>query len=163
VADDAKNETAFSFLGWVVALIVLADQAAKVWAVVYLKPRHTLEVIPGFFQFSYVENPGAAWGMLAGRQVFLIGFSIATLLFLTWKRRALFGSIPFGRWIFALLSAGILGNLIDRIRVNYVIDYLDFFHGSYHFPAFNIADSAICIATFSLLLFQTLDDLRKRR
>jgi len=162
VADDVKNGAPFSFPGWFVALIVLADQAAKVWAVVYLKPRHRLEVIPGFFHLSYVENPGAAWGMLAGRQVLLIGFSILTLLFLTWKRRALFGSVPAGRWIFALLSGGILGNLIDRIRINYVIDYLDFFHGTYHFPAFNIADSAICIATFSLILLQMADDLKKR-
>lgn len=163
MAVDANNEASFPFLGWLVALIVLLDQAVKGWAVVCLKPQHTIEVIPGFLHLSYVENPGAAWGMLAGKQVLLIAFSIVTLLFLTWKRRTLFGPIPFGSWIFASLSGGILGNLVDRLRLNHVIDYLDFFHGSYHFPAFNIADSAICVATFALVLSQTVIDLRKKK
>jgi signal peptidase II len=127
-------------------------------AIAYLKHAPPFSVIPGFFHLCYVENRGAAWGVLAGRQIFLISFSFITLAFLFWKRTSLFGSLRGGSVIFTLLIAGIIGNLIDRIRVGYVVDFLDFFWKQSHFPAFNIADSAICIATFALILTQWFDE-----
>ena len=135
---------------WTVA-IILADQATKWLAVVYLKPVRYIPVIPGF-NLCYVENPGAAWGMLAGRQLFLIAFSIVVSLVFFLKRRQIFGDLYCGGLIFAVLMGGIIGNLIDRIRVGYVIDFLDFHWKQSHFPAFNIADAAICCATFALVI-----------
>ena len=143
---------------WTVS-IVLADQAAKFLAVAYLKPSGYVPVIRGFFGLCYVENQGAAWGMLAGRQVFLIGFSVAMFALFLWKRQQIFGRLMGGGLILAVLAGGIIGNLIDRIRLGHVVDFLDFFWRHSHFPAFNIADSAICCATFALLLSHWHSDL----
>ncbi len=141
-----------------VALLIAADQYTKYLAVTRLKPLRSVAVIPRLLNLSYVENPGAAWGMLAGRQYFLIGFSVLTLGFLIWKRRALFGPLPLGWLTMSLLFGGVIGNLIDRLRLNYVIDFLDFFWGPSHFPAFNVADSAICCGVFLFILTQWLHD-----
>ncbi|HON46867.1 MAG: signal peptidase II [Kiritimatiellae bacterium] len=141
-----------------VALLTAVDQLTKYWAVVHLKPIGSVAIVPGFFSLTYVENRGAAWGMLAGRHVFLIGFSLLTLAFLCWRRRQLFDHLWGGRVTFTLLVGGILGNLIDRIRLNYVVDFLDFFWGHHHFPAFNVADSAICCGVFLFILTQWIHD-----
>lgn len=143
-------------------LIVVLDQITKYLAQAYLQPRHSITIINGLFNLSYVENPGAAWGMLAGRQVLLISFSLLTLIFILWKRRELFNPLPMGWLTSALLISGIIGNLIDRVRLNKVIDFLDFhWHGS-HFPAFNVADSAICCGVFLYVATQWLYDRKQQ-
>ena len=141
-----------------VALLTAADQLTKYWAVTRLKPLGSVAVVPGFFSLTYVENHGAAWGMLAGRHLFLIAFSILTLGFLLWRRRQIFDPLWGGRITLTLLTGGILGNLIDRIRLNYVVDFLDFFWGRHHFPAFNVADSAICCGVFLFIFTQWIHD-----
>jgi len=142
-------------------VVVLSDQASKYLAVTRLKPAGPSPVIPGLFNLCYVENRGAAWGMMAGRQVFLIAFSVVVFAFLLWKRRQIFGHLPGGRLMLAVLAGGIIGNLIDRIRLGYVIDFLDFHWGPSHFPAFNIADAAICCSAFALVIAQWLSDRRQ--
>ena len=112
---------------WLAAALVAVDQLTKYWAVTRLKPAGTIPVISGFFSLSYVENPGAAWGMLSGRQAFLIAFSLVTLGFLFWKRRDLFGLLWCGSVTLSLIAGGVIGNLIDRARLNHVIDFLDFY------------------------------------
>lgn len=143
-------------------LLVAADQVAKLWAATKLKALGTIVVVPNFFSFTYVENQGAAWGMLAGRQTFLIGFSLLTLGYLVWRRRALFGHLWGGRVTQVLLVGGIVGNLIDRVRQAYVVDYLDFFWGSTHFPAFNVADAAICCGVTLFVVSQWCYDRKTR-
>ena len=145
------------------ALLVAADQISKYWAVVRLQAVGSVSVIPGLFSFSYVEKQGAAWGMLAGRQAFLIGFSIATLIFMIWRRRALFGALRGRTVIMSLLFGGVVGNLIDRLRLGHVIDFLDFHWGDAHFPAFNVADSAICCGVFLYLIMQWRHDRHMAR
>lgn len=137
-----------------VTLLVAADQLAKYWAVTALKPVGSIPVIPGLFSLSYVENHGAAWGMLAGQQVLLITFSALTLAFLIWKRRHLFAPLWGGDITMILLFGGVIGNLIDRVREGRVIDFLDFYWRTSHFPAFNIADAAICCGVFLYILTQ---------
>lgn len=134
-----------------VALLVAVDQVTKGVARAWLKPLGSVRVIPGLFNLSYVENPGAAWGMLAGQQIFLIGFSLITLVFLTWHRQKIFGHLMGGHLIRILLFAGIIGNLIDRCLFAHVVDFLDFYWGNSHFPAFNVADATICCGIFLLL------------
>lgn len=135
-------------------LIALIDQGTKYLAKTYLEPLRSVSIIPGFFNLSYVENIGAAWGMLAGKQIFLILFTIITLGWFIWKRDKLFGKLPMSGLIQCLLFGGIIGNLIDRLTTGRVIDFLDFHWGASHFPSFNIADSAICCGVFLFLLFQ---------
>ena len=143
------------------ALIVLLDQLTKYAVVAYLKPVSSRVVLTGFFNLSYVENQGAAWGMLAGRQFFLIAFSLATLGFLIWKRRQLFSPLWGGTLTMSLIFGGVIGNLIDRVRLNYVVDFLDFHWGPSHFPAFNVADASICCGVFLFIATQWYHD-RKR-
>ncbi len=148
---------------WLATTVVAADQLTKLWAVTSLKPLGTIPVIPGFFSLSYVENPGAAWGMLAGKQFFLIAFSLVTLGFLLIKRRELFGALWGGTVTLSLIAGGVIGNLIDRVRINVVIDFLDFFWGRAHFPAFNIADSAICVGVFLFIATQWHHDKTREK
>lgn len=133
--------------------VVLLDQFTKVWV------RSTMvyggdfqEVIPGFFNLVYVRNPGAAWGMLGGQQALLILLSGVVLVLLVVFRRRVLNPTLDHRILFGLMIGGILGNLIDRIKLGWVTDFLDFHIGTYHWPSFNVADSAICIAVGLYLL-----------
>lgn len=127
------------------AIIILVDQLTKFFARNLLDLHIPVEVIPNFFNLTLVHNYGAAWGILQGfRFGFLIlalGMSVAIVL----KHRALFGVGRLAKVTASLLLGGIIGNAIDRAVFGYVIDFIDLWHGTYHFPCFNIADSAICI------------------
>lgn len=159
--EDAVNRPQALRVFWLwIGFIIALDQITKVLAIAYLKHMPPFDVIPGFFNLCYVENHGAAWGVLAGSQLFLIAFSLITLTFLFWKRTQLFGPLQGGKFIFTLLIAGIVGNLTDRLRAGYVVDFLDFYWKQSHFPAFNIADSSICVATIALIVSQWIHDRR---
>ena len=134
-------------------VVVLLDQFTKVWVRnSFVCGGEALEVIPGFFNLVYVRNPGAAWGMLGGQQVILISLSaIVFVLLVVFHRRVLNPTLDH-RIALGLMLGGILGNLIDRVKLNWVTDFLDFHIGTHHFPSFNVADSAICIAVGLYLL-----------
>lgn len=103
-------------------------------------------VIDGFFNLVYVRNDGAAWNMLSGHGIVLILISLSVLVLLFVFRKSFLGDKPINHVQMGLLVGGIAGNLVDRIRFGWVTDFLDFEFGSYHYPSFNVADSAICIA-----------------
>ncbi len=126
----------------------------------------TVPVIPGWLQIIHTENPGAAFGMLAEgnpfvRSAVLIGISALVLIFVA---SALLGrsgsfSAPLARFGLALILGGAIGNLYDRVTRGTVTDFIEVFHGSWSFPAFNVADSAITVGAIFLLL----DLLRPKR
>lgn len=133
--------------------VVLLDQFTKVWIrSSFVYGGEPLEVIPGFFNLVYVRNPGAAWGMLGGQQVILITLSIVVFILLAVFHRRVLNPTLDHRITLGLMLGGILGNLIDRIKLSWVTDFLDFHIGTHHFPSFNVADSAICIAVGLYLL-----------
>ncbi len=132
-------------LPFLICGVALLDQATKAWIQAVFVHGEKRVVIPGFFNLHHIRNTGAAWGMLSGWRVLLIAFSIAMLLLLIRRRHELFYRFRGGRLAAGLLAGGIVGNLIDRLRLGFVVDFLDFYHGGWHFPAFNVADSAICI------------------
>ena len=109
-------------------------------------------VIEGFFNLVYVRNDGAAWNILSGHGIVLILISVAVLILLVVYRRAFLQEQFAHKILLGLMVGGIAGNLIDRIRFGWVTDFLDFQFGSYHYPSFNVADSAICIAVFLYVL-----------
>ena len=129
--------------------IYLADQASKAWAARRLMHRAGVEVIPGFLRFDYATNPGIAFGQLQrggefGRWM-LSGLaaaaSVAVLVYILRTPRTddrLLGAC-------ALLLAGIVGNLTDRVRLGHVIDFVEVHLGSFQWPTFNVADAAICV------------------
>jgi len=114
-------------------------------------------VLEGFLDIRHVRNTGAAWGVLAGFQTFLIVFSLVMLVLLLRHRQALLGNLP-RRWlVVGLLVGGIVGNLVDRVWLGYVVDFIDCHWGRHHFPAFNVADASICtgVGLFMLLHART--------
>ena len=143
----------FSVAGGVVVL----DQWMKAW-VEHVRPH--IEVIPGFFNLVYVRNRGAAFGILQQKQLFLTAVSvlaIAVLVYLLLKespeKKGLLLAL-------ALILGGTVGNCIDRVRLKYVVDFLNFHIKHYQWPSFNVADSAISIGV-ALLVIMTIIDQRK--
>jgi len=142
------------FIGLAI-IVVLIDQASKWLASSQLAPHQILSVIPGFFNVVLVKNRGMAFGILNRAHsglssIFLLASTIAAIgviLFFFWvKKDHLWLTIGL-----SLILGGAVGNLIDRIQLGYVIDFLDFFVAGYHWPAFNMADSAVTAGTFWLL------------
>ncbi len=108
----------------------------------------SFSVIEGFFNLVYVRNDGAAWNIFSGQNIVLILISFSVMVSLLVFRRRFLGEKWADKIMLGLMLGGIAGNLIDRIRFGWVTDFLDFEFGAYHYPSFNIADSAICIAVF---------------
>ncbi len=153
----------FLFWAGVIFLVVLGiDQGTKLWVDANFVYGESVEVLP-VFNLTYVRNQGAAWGMFAGAQLWLAAFGVLSILLcaLFWKK--LFGPQPKMLLLGALLLSGIVGNIIDRLRLNYVIDFFDFHLGEHHFPVFNIADSAICVSVFLIILVQWFEDRKKQK
>ena len=147
-------------------LILLAvlgiDQLSKYLVVSSMELDQVHEVIPAFFNLVYVTNKGAAFSMFASidsplRHYFFVLVNAAAVIGLTIAALRMRQHHPFYRVSFALIAAGALGNLIDRLRYGAVIDFLDFYLGSYHWPAFNVADSAICVGVAILFLLNIID------
>jgi len=133
---------------------ILIDQLTKYAAILYLEPISQMPLIPNVFHLTYIENAGAAFGMMSGWQYFLIAFSILTIVGLTYifihtPRERRFIAV---RLSLCLIISGALGNLIDRLRFQYVVDFLDF--RLIGFPIFNVAD--ILVVMGGLLLAYVL-------
>lgn len=143
--------------------IVCLDQVTKAIIVSRFGLGDYVSVINGFFDFRYVRNTGAAWGMFSGHGTFLVILSIIMLGVIFVYRRQFLYDTRLHRVAGGLMTAGIVGNLIDRLKWGFVIDFLDFYVGESHFPAFNVADSAICVGVGLYITSQILDMLREKR
>ncbi len=133
--------------------IVLLDQFTKQWIRSAFSYGDSRPVIDGFFNLVYVRNDGAAWNFLSGHGLILILISIGVLGLLLIYRRSFLQEKFSHQILLGLMVGGIVGNLIDRIHFGWVTDFLDFQFGSYHYPSFNVADSAICIAVGLYIIF----------
>jgi signal peptidase II len=140
----------------IAALIVLCDRMTK-WLVSQKITLHdSVDVVPGMFRLTHVQNQGAAFGLFAEsnsewRVAMLILFSLAALAVvsaLLWKNGTALNTTAIA---LSLVFGGALGNLWDRVTSGRVIDFLDFYMGAHHWPAFNIADSAIVVGALLLL------------
>lgn len=133
--------------------IVIADQLSK-WTVARSLHLHeTIPVIPGVFHITYVQNPGAAFGLFAYQRPLFIAVAVLMIgLAIVYRKRIQQESRLF-QWAVTIGIAGAMGNLIDRVRTGYVVDFFDF----RMFPVFNIADVAITLGVI-LLIWTTLFD-----
>ncbi|MDP2838911.1 MAG: signal peptidase II, partial [Syntrophales bacterium] len=148
----------------ITVLVVLLDQATKVWIISTLGLHEGFPLIDGFFSIVHVRNPGAAFGFLAGapplfRYLFFIAVTVAAIALILHYLRVSRIEVPSLVSALALILAGAVGNLIDRIRFGEVVDFLDVYIGGYHWPAFNVADSAITVGAGVLMAVL----LRKRK
>jgi signal peptidase II len=144
----------------IIVLTVVVDQVSKYWVFHNFFLFESRTILPGFFNLTYLTNNGAAFSILAGqptlwRQVFFIGTALVALV-LIWLFQSSYGrNSRLYTVALALVAGGAVGNLIDRVRFGFVIDFLDFHIGTYHWPTFNVADSAIFIGV-SLFIFKNL-------
>lgn len=145
----------------VVIVVILADQFTKALIVTGFHLYEVREIVSGFFNLVYVTNSGAAFSILAGvnapwRHWFFLGvggvaFCGITFAYFRLRRTSRYYALPF-----AFIAGGAVGNLIDRVRYGAVVDFLDFYLGRYHWPAFNVADSCICAGAFLFMLFNLM-------
>jgi signal peptidase II len=140
---------------WVSAVVLLLDQSTKLLADAMLTMHQPVHVIP-MFALSKVYNPGAAFSFLGDasgwQRWFFVALTLAVSVFLlAWLRRL---GPREGRTAMALvlILGGAVGNLIDRLVYGYVIDFLDVYYGDWHWPTFNLADSAISLGAFLLVM-----------
>jgi signal peptidase II len=142
---------------WLAAVIVVVDQIAKILVDRALAVHESRTVVEGAIRLTYVRNRGAAFGILSDAEIpyQAVLFSLISLLALiaiaayAW-RMPVDSRLP--HTALSLVMGGAVGNLIDRARLGYVIDYVDVFWGSYHWPAFNVADAAITVGVALLIV-----------
>jgi signal peptidase II len=142
----------------IAALVLAVDQVTKA-IVLHFLPYDMDErsVLPGFFKLVHWQNTGAAWSSFAGKNGMLAIIAIAALIILFFSRHHFNSHTLIGQLAFGLVIGGIMGNLVDRIFRHYVVDFLRFYleprgGRSLGFPAFNVADSAICIGVTLVFL-----------
>lgn len=139
-----------------IALLVAADQISKYLVAVNLAGRN-IEIIHNFFYITYAENTGMAWSLLSGQQALFCLAAAAAIGVMIWY---MIYKDP-GKWTrvaLAFMIAGAAGNLIDRLLLGHVRDFLHFYIFSYDFPIFNIADSALTIGVILLIIGSFLEE-----
>jgi signal peptidase II len=154
MTDPTRQRT---FYLWIAGAIVALDQAAKAIVDRYMDLHESHTIVEGLARLTYVQNRGAAFGILSDADLPYqsVLFSLISILAL--------GAIAVYAWklpvtsrlpqaALALIMGGALGNLLDRMRLGYVIDYVDVYWGRHHWPAFNVADSAISVGVALLVL-----------
>ncbi len=136
--------------------VFMIDQVTKAWAARVIRLEGDRSIIPGFLNFAYAQNTGVAFSMFddqgdAGRWGLSViaGVAASLVLYFFWRTPRsddrVLGAL-------ALLLAGIVGNVVDRVRLGFVIDFIDVQFGSWHYPTFNVADMSICVGAGLLLI-----------
>jgi signal peptidase II len=147
---------AVKLLAVIALMVAVIDQATKLLVLALISPGQEIVVIPGFFNLTLAFNPGAAFGLFADlgpllRKVILFGATTVALLVVGYFLLRDYISDRLGQAAIGMILGGALGNIVDRLRLGEVVDFLDFYIGQYHWPAFNFADSCICIGVVVVL------------
>ena len=142
----------------VICLVVVSDQITKAIILSSIAEGDNLPLIPGFFNLTLTFNKGAAFGLLAdlpdgSRQVILAITTVVALFVVVYFLVNDYKHDRFAQAALALIVGGAVGNIIDRCRLGVVVDFLDVYYSTYHWPAFNVADSCICVGV-SILFFR---------
>ena len=148
--------------------IISVDQWTKSTVLKKLPLHHSVKVVEGFFNLTHVRNTGGAFGIFGGERggfgsvlflaVSLVAIGCIVILFLRLRDDDKHLSLSY-----SLILSGAIGNLIDRLRYGEVVDFLDFYISSFHWPAFNIADSAICVGIGLMAVELLLHDHKKKK
>ena len=158
LAERGSNATIHVVAAALVVILVGVDQWSKVAITVYFdgarKTQPDIPVLGGLFHLTYTTNTGAAFGVLAGDVVSmtLLAISVAALGFIGWY----YWRYRHSAWMriaLAFIAAGAIGNFTDRVRLRYVVDFIDVDIGSYQWPFFNVADSLICVGAGMLVIY----------
>lgn len=149
--------TKYLLLASISGFLIAIDQLTKLYILTSYRLGESLEVIPGFFNITYVRNPGAAFGFLAEsnpafREMFFLSIPPIAMVIILRALRSVVDSDKIQILAFSLIFGGAIGNYVDRLRFRYVVDFLDFHFKGHSWPAFNIADSSIVVGVSILLL-----------
>lgn len=157
------TETGLRFL-WLTALAVILDQWSKHAVLADMELYQSIEVVSGFFNLTYVRNYGAAFSFLhdasGWQRWFFTGIAlVVSIIILRWLKATTKAQIMLPV-AFSLILGGAIGNVYDRMVYGYVVDFLDVFYQQSHWPAFNVADSSICLGAILLVIdmFKNKDD-----
>lgn len=149
------------------ALILALDQWTKLWIEGVLEPHERLEVVPGFFALVHVQNTGIAFGLFpAGRELggtlvlTALGFAALTIVSIYFRRTS--EREPLLLLSLSLVLGGAVGNLVDRILLRAVTDFVDVHVGTHHWPAFNVADSGVTVGIVLMLVHSFVPSLGNR-
>lgn len=140
----------------VMVAALLVDRYSKFITMNKMVEGESIPLWPNVFHLTYIQNPGAAFGLLAGQTWFFIAVTVLVLLAMLFSIRWIKQAGPLYQWALGLIAGGAAGNLIDRIRFARVVDFLDF----RVWPVFNLADTAIFIGV-GLILLDAIQELRK--
>jgi signal peptidase II len=148
-------------------VVIILDQWTKLLVLSKFEYGESVQVIMDYFSLTYVRNTGAAFGFMASanpafRVPFFLAVPIIAMVILGFLYRDLPKESRWRSLALGLVTGGAVGNLIDRVRLGYVVDFLDFhYKNAYYFPAFNVADSAICVGV-AILLLSTMEKTSKK-
>ena len=163
--DEAPRWQAYITFWWLFLATLILDQATKLWIVHgsgyilgQVPPQSGTTIIPGFLNFIYMVNYGAAWGIGEGFGIIFTIIAVA-VLYAIFRFRRVFEvkRLPY-QVAFGLITPGIVGNAIDRLLRGHVVDFIDVNLQFYRWPTFNIADCGIVIGRMSMLIFSTFYD-----
>jgi signal peptidase II len=150
----------------ITAVGLVADQATKLYIDKSMQLFQSIPVIDGLFNITYVRNRGAAFSFLSHaswRLPFFIAVSAIAALVILVAFKRLRDDQKLAQLSLAMIFSGAVGNLIDRVRMGEVIDFLDVYWQGHHWPAFNVADSLICVGVALLALDMLREDRRVKR
>ena len=152
---------------WIAAVVIVLDQMTKSWIVASIPEGGAVYVLP-VFNIIHTYNPGAAWSMFAEaggaqRWVFSALAIVVSIVLVSWLRRIAFGTQTLLVIGLTLILGGAIGNVIDRLRLGHVIDFLQAHWNESYFPAFNVADSAISVGAACVIFDALRESLRERR
>ncbi len=145
----------------IASLVIFVDQVTKFAITRALFVGERVEVISGILRLTHVRNSGAIFGILKGSSTYLTIFSVAATIFLIGVIYLARRTSALMKFSLGLLLGGAVGNLIDRLRLGEVVDFIDIGVGSLRWPSFNIADAAVTVGVL-LILFQTLATPREK-
>ena len=159
-----KNKSSFGLWLSLAVLVIIADQLTKI-LIARTFVLHEAKPITSFFNLVLAHNPGAAFSFLADaggwQRDFFTALGVVVSLAIIWMLYKHSAQRLFACAL-ALVLGGAIGNVIDRVLYGYVIDFLDFYWGKWHWPAFNVADSAICLGA-ALLVWDEIARVRKAK
>ncbi len=138
----------------IIIIGLVLDRITKLWAVNALMGQKDITIIKDFFDFSYLENRGAAFGIFQGKAYLLAAVTVVILFFLFVNYLKTKNKTRIFTWSTGLIISGAVGNLIDRLRLGYVVDFVTLhFKEIYYFPSFNVADMCITFGTGLLIIY----------
>ncbi|WEG11645.1 signal peptidase II [Pullulanibacillus sp. KACC 23026] len=142
--------------------VVLLDQISKYVVSHAMNVGDNIPIIPNVFYITSLRNSGAAWSILEGRMLFFYIISIVVLVVVIYYMQKLGRFKPLLGTSLGLIIGGTLGNFIDRLLHGQVVDFIHVYIGSYSYPIFNLADSALCIGAVLLLIYSIVDSKKEK-